>query len=226
MLLAGQDELNVAQRHHVEEILESGLQMMRLIDSMLELPLIEAGQLALRTTAIAPADAVASVVIPLESQAAAKQQQINLILSEDLPDVDADPVRLEQILTNLVANAVKFTQNGGTIEVGAHSGPAGTVEFFVRDNGLGIAKKYHEAIFEPLFRVATRGQHRQGGVGLGLALARQLARLHGGDIRVDSRWRKGSTFWVRLPAVVSAERDVSPASPNRPPITSSQEAES
>ncbi|HKD76142.1 MAG TPA: ATP-binding protein [Ktedonobacterales bacterium] len=198
--------------------------MMRLIDSMLELPLIISGQLALRTIPIVPANAIADAVAPLEPLAAVRQQQLIVIPTEAVTEVYADPVRLGQILNNLILNAVKFTQKGGTIEVGARSGPDCTVEFFVRDNGPGIAKKYHEAIFQPVFQVANKKSHRQHGIGLGLALARQLARLHGGDIWVDSVWRKGSTFWVRLPGVVSATRGTSPASSSRSPIIAPKEA--
>jgi signal transduction histidine kinase len=224
LLLAEPDDLNATQRHHVEAIIESGLHMMHLIDSMLELPLIASGQLTLQTIPIAPASAIADAVTPLEPMAIAKQQQLIVVPIEGVPDVSAEPVRLGQILNNLVLNAIKFTQNGGTIEVGARGGPNGAVEFFVRDNGPGIAKKYHKAIFQPIFQVTSGRKHRQHGIGLGLALARQLARLHGGDIWVDSVWRKGSTFWVRLPGVVGPEAGVISAGSGRAPITSPEEA--
>ncbi len=224
LLLADPDGLDAAQRRHVDEIIASGLQMMQLVDSMLELPLIASGQIALRKTLIAPSDAIAGAVTPLKPLAAAKQQHMIALLPEGVPDVSADPVRLGQILTNLVLNAVKFTQKGGTIEVGARGKSDGAVEFFVRDNGPGIAKKYHEAIFQPLSQVATGRKQRQHGVGLGLSLARQLARLHGGDLWVESQRRRGSTFWVRLPGVVSAERGANQTGSNRSPITSPQEA--
>ncbi len=115
----------------------------------------------------------------------------------------ADPLKLEQVLVNLVANAVKFTPAGGEVSVEAGPDPAadGSVLIRIRDTGEGIAREHLERIFEPFFQAAPRTERRPRGTGLGLAICRQIVSLHGGAIWAESDGRgRGSTFTVRLPA--------------------------
>jgi CheY-like chemotaxis protein len=139
--------------------------------------------------------------------------------------VDADPVRLVQILANLINNAAKYTERGGRISVRCdREGRSGIVR--VRDSGIGIAGHLLAPIFEPFFQAEDAVGRAQGGMGMGLSLARRLAELHGGTIRATSAGLgQGSEFIVRLPIAVEDDVDqsvpceeASPARADEPPI--------
>ncbi len=134
------------------------------------------------------------------------------MLPPDLPPVHADPDRFRQILTNLVNNAIKFTESG-QVRVTAEA-QGDTVTVHVTDTGVGIPDAYRDKIFQEFFQVDQTLVRRQGGTGLGLAIARRLARLMDGDISVESVPGKGSRFSLRLPRAAgrAAEKAV-PAAP-------------
>lgn len=196
MLAMTPEELTPTQRRYVAQIALAAEEIRIIVENMQDLTLSETGQVSLHRSPIAPVELVERTVAQLAPLAEEKQQHVRAVITTDMPPLFVDGARVQQILTNLLANAIKFTQLGGTIEVGAQPGPAGAVDFFVRDNGPGIAKKYQAAIFRPFVRIRTTSAQ---GTGVGLALARQLTELHQGTIWVESRWRKGSTFWARLP---------------------------
>lgn len=114
------------------------------------------------------------------------------------PTVHADPEKLRQILVNLLANAIKFSGEGGRIEV-THRVTGRTVAICIVDHGIGIAPEYRDRIFEPFVQVEERLAHRHGGTGLGLAISRELAVGMGGDLSVESELGRGSTFTLTLP---------------------------
>jgi two-component system, OmpR family, phosphate regulon sensor histidine kinase PhoR len=118
---------------------------------------------------------------------------------EDLPPVKADPVRIEQVLINLLHNAIKFTPPGGTITVSAKA-QGGEVLFSIRDTGVGISGEDLSRIFERFYK-ADRSRSG-GGTGLGLAIARHIVESHGGRIWAESTEGKGSTFYFTLPVSV------------------------
>ncbi len=126
-----------------------------------------------------------------------KGQKLNLDLPASLPLIHGDGPRLEQVLLNLMTNAVKFTPQGGSISIKVREQDAG-VTVAVKDNGIGIAKEEQSRLFKPYSRVSSDRQ-RQPGLGLGLALAKQVVELHGGKIWVDSESGSGSTFSFYLP---------------------------
>ena len=115
-----------------------------------------------------------------------------------LAEFEADERKLKQILVNILSNAVKFTPEGGRVEVRAALADDG-VEISVTDTGIGIALEDQEAIFEEFRQVGSDYARKREGTGLGLALTKRLVELHGGEIRVDSAPGKGSTFMVTLP---------------------------
>ena len=119
-------------------------------------------------------------------------------VGEGLGEVQADERKVKQILVNLLTNAVKFTPDGGSIDVTAHRN-AGGLEIAVRDTGIGIAPEDHEAVFEEFRQVGRDYTKKQEGTGLGLTLTKKFVELHGGRIWVESEPGKGSTFTFTIP---------------------------
>lgn len=128
-----------------------------------------------------------------------KQIRINLQVSEMLPRVYVDRDRIDQVLDNLVSNAVKFTPEGGNITLGARRQGDKMVEVSVSDTGIGIPKKDLGRIFERFYRVDKARSRQLGGTGLGLSIAREIVLAHGGDIRIESEYRRGTTVTFTLP---------------------------
>jgi signal transduction histidine kinase len=126
-----------------------------------------------------------------------KEQKLNTDLPDSLPIIHGDGQRLEQVLLNLMTNATKFTPEGGNISVRARKQDTGLV-IDIQDDGIGIAKEAQPRLFQPYSRLSADRQ-RHPGLGLGLALAKQVVELHGGRIWVDSEPGKGSTFSFFLP---------------------------
>ncbi len=174
--------------------------LLRMIDDLLDLAKLEAGGLRLR---VAPLD-VANVALGVfESfQPAAKANGIKLYFDdagEQFDPIFGDSHRVEIILTNLVGNALKFTPSGGQIGIRVEPTSSG-VEVRVSDTGPGISEAEQSRIFERFHQTEGSARRRQGGVGIGLALARELAELHGGELTVHSRPGEGSTFTLQLRA--------------------------
>lgn len=192
--------LSEEQLHHVDRISTAAHTLEDIIATMLEMSSIEAGQLRLRTVSVAPLDLLRAACDQMEGLANEKRITFSIAVAPDTPAVAVDRARIQQVLFNLMGNAIKFAPTGSTITLGAKSGEGDGVDFFVQDQGPGIAKRHHAAIFKPFMQVTTDPKQKQHGSGLGLAIARQLVQLHGGRIWVESDARRGgSTFWVRLP---------------------------
>ncbi len=173
--------------------------LVRLISDVLDLQKIEAGGLSLRPQAIRAAQLIGSVIDAFES--AALQKQIALTCATGAVDLtfagDAD--RLTQVLTNLVANAIKFTEQGGSVEVDACKPSSGGVRFSVADDGAGIAPEDAEQLFRRFHQIDGSDSRRKSGSGLGLAICKAIVEQHGGRIGVESALGKGSTFWFEIP---------------------------
>jgi PAS domain S-box-containing protein len=199
LLLDGLDgELTEQQSADIGQIARSSDQLLSLINEVLDLSKIEAGRMELATERIDLRVMVQQVVDALMPQASAKGIDLRLDISPTLTEVDADSVRVRQVLLNLVSNAVKFTERG-------HVSVAvrvihGSIEIDVTDTGIGIGEDALHYIFDEFRQADGSTTRRFGGTGLGLAIARKLARLHGGDIEVTSKVGRGSTFTLRLPS--------------------------
>ena len=213
--------LNPEQIKFAQTISSAGNDLLTLINDILDLSKIEAGKLDVRPEPIAVARLVDDLSNTFQAIAAQKQLELAMSIDAGVPDTfETDPTRLPQILKNLLSNALKFTESGGvTLVVGAADG---RIRFDVRDTGIGIAADQHEVIFEA-FRQADGGTNRKfGGTGLGLSISRDLARLLGGELHVESTPGRGSTFTLSLPARYAAH-DATPApaaaapSPRRAP---------
>ena len=196
-------------REYIQDIHDSGAHLLSLINDVLDLSRLDAGQTELKEEDIDLSGLVAETLRMLQPQA----QKTNVTLLEgvddNVPFICADRRRILQVLLNLVSNAVKFTPAGGTVTIAAsYSGTE--VRIAVRDTGIGIAKHDIPRALERFGQVDSRLARKYQGAGLGLPLAKQLMELHGGRLELTSEVGRGTTVTVTLPAerVVSANRQV------------------
>ncbi|MCW3835789.1 PAS domain S-box protein [Sphingomonas canadensis] len=200
LLLAG--DLDPVQQERARIIAESGRMMMRILNEILDHSKIEAGQMSVADETVDLTHAIRRSVRLFESAARQKGIALDLELDASLPRwVRSDGLRLRQIVTNLVGNAVKFTQDGGVRVAARAEGIEGArlLVLEVHDSGVGIPADRLEAIFGEFVQADTGSARAQGGTGLGLAISRSLARLMGGSINVTSELGKGSCFILTLP---------------------------
>ncbi len=177
-------------------IRKNASRMHGLIDDILELTAIEGGNVQLRAAPVELHDLVQEVCASLAAKAAAQ----NVTLKNDVePSVTiyADARRLEQMLTNLIDNGIKFSRERGTVVIRYESGARHKI--FVQDNGDGIPAQHLERLFERFYRVDRARSRDMGGTGLGLAIVKHLALLHHGEVTVTSELGKGTTFTIHLP---------------------------
>lgn len=173
----------------------------RLVDDLQELSRAEARQIPLSPQPVAPQRLVQSALEPIAGQFAEKGLDLQVRLREDLPHVLADPARTEQILTNLLINALRYTPAPGRVEVTVGR-EEDVVTFRITDTGVGLTPEQIAHIFERFYRVDTSRSRALGGSGIGLTIARSLAQAMGGEIRVESAGLgKGSSFILTLPLV-------------------------
>ena len=184
--------------------------LLTLIDEILDFSRLEAGKLRIETLDFELRRAVEDVTAMLGQRAHAKGLELACFIAPDAPDLlKGDPIRLRQILSNLVSNAIKFTSRGEVVvNVTAERLEAGRVllRFEVRDTGIGIAADKQALLFQPFVQADGSTSRRFGGTGLGLSIARRLTELMGGEIGLSSEPGVGSRFWFRLPLAVAAPR--------------------
>jgi two-component system, OmpR family, phosphate regulon sensor histidine kinase PhoR len=175
--------------------------MTQMVEELLELSRIESGQVPLRLEKTAVPDLILPPLDRLSPQAQRTETELIIDLPANLPPVLADSPRVQQVVTNLVHNAIKFTPNG-RITLSAqtdHKKAPGQVTIAIADTGVGIASEDLPRIFERFYKSDRARTRSQGGTGLGLAIARHIVERHNGRIWVDSREGKGSTFYFSLP---------------------------
>jgi CheY-like chemotaxis protein/signal transduction histidine kinase len=191
--------LNEEQVKFAQTIFGAGNDLLALINDILDLSKIEAGKVEVQPESVGIAHTVETLSHTFEPLARERRLAFTIAVDPGTPQrLETDPQRLGQILKNLLSNAFKFTEQGAiSLRVGGV--PGGQVAFAVQDSGIGIPPEQHEIIFEA-FRQADGSTHRKyGGTGLGLSISRDLARLLGGDIKVQSEAGKGSVFTLTLP---------------------------
>jgi signal transduction histidine kinase/FixJ family two-component response regulator/HPt (histidine-containing phosphotransfer) domain-containing protein len=207
--------LHEEQREYVKCLHGSGKRLLGLINNILDYSQIESGLLRLEYVDLDPRALVHEVVSIMRLQANAKGIGLTCDLAEDVPWViKGDPVRLYQILNNLIGNAIKFTEMGSVhLDVrldgdisgfACVAGDKGTLRFEIRDTGIGIAQDKLERLFQKFSQVDGSISRRFGGSGLGLAISRHLIELMGGRMGVESAPEHGSRFWVVVPFVFSS----------------------
>ena len=181
----------------------NGRHLLSLINDVLDLSKIEAGQLTLSLSDYSIQDMVQSVATIVEPLAAAKKLALEIAIAPDLPPGRGDERRLSQVLLNLVGNAVKFTDSG-KVAVEA-SAADGSFTLAVSDTGPGIAEGEEKRIFEEFQQVDSSATKQKGGTGLGLAIAKRIVEMHGGRISVQSKLGVGSTFSFTIPVRVESQ---------------------
>lgn len=195
--------LNTDEVEYATVIQRSGQGLLGLIDEILDLSKIEAGKMELEYLQV-PLQEVADDMQTLFKQVAKeKNLQLNFILDKDLPlSIETDKGRLEQILKNLLSNALKFTTKGSvTLEVKNCIHNNAHICFVVKDTGIGIAEDKQQFIFEAFQQADGSTRRKYGGTGLGLSISRELTKLLGGDIQISSHVNVGSEFTLRVPII-------------------------
>ena len=188
-------------------IRKNASRMHMLIDDILELTAIEGGAIQLRAAPVDLHELVNDVCLSLTTQAQARNVTLENKIAPNVT-VYADSHRLEQMLTNLVDNGIKFSHENGAVSIKHESGERDRI--LVTDDGDGIPAQHLERLFERFYRVDRARSRELGGTGLGLAIVKHLALLHGGEVTVESELGKGSTFTLHLPKNprISADRRV------------------
>ncbi len=209
--------LESKQRHFAETIQTSAESLLTLINDILDFSKIEAGRLELENVNFDLRSLVENKVELLSAHAQGKNIELLCDLGPGLPtSVRGDPTRLGQILTNLVGNAIKFTEEGEVlvrVRTPSIEGNRAVYRFEVTDSGIGIRPENQAMIFELFSQEDDSTTRRYGGTGLGLAICRQLVELMGGQIGVDSAVGRGSTFWLTVPLTITATQRASSALP-------------
>lgn len=208
--LLAKTNLDTRQKTFIDIIVKSGNALLTIINDILDFSKIDAGQMKLRKAAFDITEAVEDVATLLSSHAAEKNIELLVRAAPDLPAaVIGDAGRFRQIVTNLVGNAVKFTERGHVfVDVGFETIAGGEIMASIRieDTGIGIPSEKLASVFDKFSQVDASSTRRHEGTGLGLAITAGLVDLFGGYINVESEWGKGSIFTINLPFAVAAAR--------------------
>lgn len=230
-------ELNEKQAKYVHNVLNSGRDLLQLINDILDLAKVEAGRVELELSEFDPAAALNDINTIVRPLAAQKNIAVALEVEPGISCITADQPKFKQIMYNLLSNAIKFTRSDGAVKVTAHVVPeeaaqepetartssSGWLRFSVCDTGIGIRTQDLEIIFKEFEQVDSSYAREQPGTGLGLALTRRLVELHGGRIWAESQGDgAGSTFTFVLPMVASSARGGPAALISGPDLSSSE----
>lgn len=205
--------LNAQQHEFVQRARMGSEHLYALLEDLLVISRANADQFRLNRDIINLSPIVADAVEELELTAADHGITIKVDIPDRFPRFYADAVRLQQVVRNLVSNALRFTPSAGQVSISAHvetplqetdsDEPVQVIKLQVRDTGVGIAPELHERIFERFFQLPREYERRAGGQGLGLAVVKMIVELHGGSVKVESVPGEGSTFTCTLPCLLS-----------------------
>lgn len=205
-------ELNDDQREFVSRIQLATQSLQRLVEDLLDVSALDSARLKLEREVVDITSKLEAVLVSLRPQAHKAELDLQVSLPPGPIPVPLDPGRFEQVLTNLVGNAIKYTPPGGRIQITLRSLPH-ELRLEVEDTGVGIPKDKLAHIFERFYQVDSTITRQHNGVGLGLAIAKAIVEAHGGQIGCTSHVGRGSTFWFSLPMPVSHEHAVLPSHP-------------
>lgn len=195
--LAG--DLSSRQKDYCAEIFNSGQHLLLLINDILDLSKIEAGKMTLEPENVNLPQLLEGCLAIVREKAHAHDITLKTTTAAGLGDAMVDVRKFKQMVYNLLANAVKFTPDGGSVTLEARNTAAGQFEFSVTDTGIGIAEKDMPRLFSPFEQLDSSLARKYEGTGLGLSMVKRLAELHGGAVSVSSVMGKGSCFTVRIP---------------------------
>jgi len=199
--------VNPKQNEYLEDILNSGRHLLQLINDVLDLAKVEAGKMELNESKFSLRKAIEEVCAVTKPIAQKKGISVAFHIAPDLGDITLDQRKLKQVLYNLLSNALKFTGDGGKVELFAESHDPHRLKLVVKDTGLGIKPEDVRRLFKEFEQIESDATRHQEGTGLGLALTRRIVKLLGGKIDVKSEIGKGSSFIIELP-LASAEVNI------------------
>ncbi len=199
-LEAMQDGVYPLTPENLQPVLEQNLLLTRIVEDLRTLALAELGQMPLERTEIDLSGLVQRLVDRFQPQASRRSISIHFCSCPDCPAIQADPGRLEQIVGNLLSNALRYSPEAGIIELAVHR-DRGDIILTLRDHGPGISPESLPLVFERFYRADKARSREDGGTGLGLAIARQLVEAHGGSLSAENHPMGGALFTVRLPVV-------------------------
>jgi signal transduction histidine kinase len=198
--------LNADQAQDIARIRRSQQHLLTLINDVLNFAKVDAGQTEYRLTAVPVDEALRDTESMIAPQILAKGLHYAFKGGDKSASVLADPEKLQQIVLNLLGNAVKFTPEGGKVEVSAQLAPllpaadsVRAVKISVHDSGIGVPPEHQKRVFDPFFQVDNSSTREYGGTGLGLSIVKRLVEAHGGVVWVESDSSKGSTFSFTVP---------------------------
>jgi len=205
--LLASEALTKEHRDYVNEINQAGSHLLELINKVLDLAKIEAGQLTIEQIPFDLRQTLDEVAALVSERAKGKGLELRFYAAPDLPaGIMGDPTRLRQVLINLIGNAEKFTLQGG-IDIRIESVAEGKqIQFSVQDTGIGMDAEALARLFQPFAQADESTTRKFGGTGLGLKISQDLVHAMGGEIRVASESGKGSRFWFSIPAIAAPER--------------------
>ncbi|MFZ1872701.1 MAG: ATP-binding protein, partial [Chania sp.] len=203
--------LNKEQRDYINMVYSSARALLKIIDDILDFSKIEAGKIVLESENFTLCSLIHEITRPLMSKFAEKGPELIVDIHPDVPTtLYSDALRLRQILTNLIGNALKFTQDGEVVlRITPSMSPPGMLTFSITDTGIGIAEDKQAIIFESFSQADSSTTRKYGGTGLGLTISARLVAMMGGKLQVSSQPGHGSCFYFSLPA--KANVDASPA---------------
>ena len=215
--------LDTLQLDYLTLMEESAEGLLRIINDILDFSKIEAGKLEIEKTEFHPAEILDSVIAANHLAAEQKEVDLALNLSPNFPStLFGDPVRIRQVLNNLISNAIKFASQGSVTvsaseepETAAAAGDRARLRFAVQDNGIGLSPEHVERLFSPFTQADSSTTRKYGGTGLGLAISKKLVEMMGGEIGCESRLGEGSTFWFTAELSRVGAQEAEPPPPPR-----------